>query len=448
MISLLEKIANGLPPFSGHAFLVGGCVRDALLGRPPADIDIAVDGNPERIARQTAERLGGRLVVLGRDENSLFRIIGPDTGPLDLTALRGGDIGADLSRRDFTVNAMAWDLRTRRLLDPAGGEADLACGRIHRTDPMVFVQDPVRMARALRFAAELNFHLSPETREEMRRHAPRLSEAPGERIRVELDKLMETGRAHAHLERMVETGLLRALFPVAPPPDLGILARLERQFRCPEPGFPATARAARTASAADRSTLAHAAFLHGWPPNAHPNPLEKLADRLRWSRRKAEAVGRLTTQSRRAEAILAEWGNPTADETISKACAEWLRACGAALPQVLLLTRASFPAYHLPGQTAVERLLNFDRLVLARRRATGPLLTGQDLIRELHLSPSPRFGQLLAAVEAERLSGRLQTREAALERAREELGDSRLPSDRKTDSSARSDRESDLESGP
>lgn len=433
MISLLEKIANGLPPFSGHAFLVGGCVRDALLGRPPADIDIAVRGNPERIARQTAERLGGRLVILGRGANSLFRIIGPDPGPLDVTALRGGDIGADLSRRDFTVNAMAWDLRTRRLLDPAGGEADLAGGRIHRTDPMVFVQDPVRMVRALRFAAELDFRLSPETREEMGRHAARLSEAPGERIRVELGKLMETGRSHSHLETMVETGLLHALFPGDPPPELGILARMERQFRCPEPGFPATARATRNASAADRPILAHAAFLRGWTGKTLSSRREKLADRLRWSRREAEAIDNLTTQSRRAEAILAERGNPTADETISRAAAEWFRVCGPTLPLVLLLARAALPPNHLPGKTAVERLLDFDRRVVAPRRAMGPLLTGQDLIRELNLSPSPRFGQLLAAVEAERLSGRLRTREEALAQVRRKLDGSRLASDRETD---------------
>jgi tRNA nucleotidyltransferase/poly(A) polymerase len=437
MISLLEKIANGLPPFSGRAFLVGGCVRDALLGRPPADIDIAVDGNPERIARKTAERLGGRLVVLGRGANALFRIIGPEPGPLDMTALGGGSIRADLLRRDFTINAMAWELRTRRLtrrlIDPAGGEADLARGRIHRTDPMVFVQDPVRMVRALRFAAELDFHLSPETREEMRRHAARLSKAPGERIRVELDKLMETGRAHPHLEAMVEAGLLHALFPGDPPPDLGILARLERQLRRPESGFPATARAAQNTPAGDRPSLAHAAFLRGWSQNSHPNPLEKLADRLRWSRREAEAAAHLTKQSRRAEAILAEWENPTAEETISDACAEWFRACGASLPQVLLLARASFPENHLPGKTAVERLLDFDRRVLARRREMAPLLTGQDLIRDLNLSPSPRFGELLAAVEAERLSGRLRTREEAMAQVRRELDGSRLASDRETD---------------
>jgi tRNA nucleotidyltransferase/poly(A) polymerase len=425
MISLLEEIANRLPPLPDGAYLVGGCVRDALLGRPPLDIDISVAGNPESAAQILARAMGGRLVALGREAETLYRIVPPGKPPLDVVALRENDIFADLRRRDFTINAMAWDAGKRSLIDPAGGKKDLERGRIQPTGPDVFLRDPVRMVRAIRFAAAFGFRLTGDTFAALERHAPRLAAAPGERIREELHKLMEAGRTAPFLKILAETGLLSALLPKADPPDLSALAALEADFQRPANAPPETARTLRKTGPGDRRALRYAAFFRGWGTEAAGERLESLAERLRWSRRETGRVRRMLEESRRAEAILPEWRTGSSSETISPETARWFRSAGPVAGDALLLNRASRPR-EKPGpaqgaQEAVERLLAFNRRALSNLRRAGPLLGGRDLMAELGLPPGPQIGELLEMAETERFAGRLRTRSQALDRIREAM---------------------------
>ncbi len=420
MISPFEKIANQLSPLPERAYLAGGCVRDALLGRPPRDLDVAVAGDPAAAARALAHALGGRLVALGRGAETLHRIVRPRGPTVDIVALWGKDIFGDLRRRDFTINAMAWDVGEKRLIDPAGGREDLNRGRIRTTGPEAFARDPVRMVRALRFAAALGFRLTRETRAALASRAPDLAAAPGERIREELHKLMETGRAGPFLATMAETGLLSALLPNAGPPDLSILAKLDADLRRPATRPPETARALRNTGPTDRLALRYAALLRGWGAESARKRLETLSERLRWSRRETDRVRRLLEGIRNAETIIpAEWPRNSAPETISPEAARWFRSLGPSPASPLLLLRALGPEQEPgPSEAAAERLLGFERRVLSPRRRAGPLLDGRDLTSELGLPPSPRIGELLETVEIERLAGRLRTRDQALDRIR------------------------------
>lgn len=425
MISPLDEIANRLPPLPDGAYLVGGCVRDALLGRPPLDIDISVAGDAETAAQTLARALGGRLVVLGREAETLYRIVLPGEPPVDVVALWEDDIVADLRRRDFTINAMARAVGGNRLIDPTGGKKDLERGRIQPTGPEVFVRDPVRMVRAIRFAAAFGFRLTGDAFAALHRHAPLLAAAPGERIREELHKLMGAAQTAPFLEILANTGLLAALLPAAPPPDLSALSALEADLQRTENAPPETARSLRNTGPGDRRALRYAAFFRGWGAEAAGKRLESLAERLRWSRRETGRVRGILAASRAAGAILPKWRPDSPPETISLETARWFRSAGDAAGDALLLNRA---LRHEEKQgsaektaAAVERLLEMDRRALSNLRQAGPLIGGRDLTAELGLPPGPQIGELLEMAETERFAGRIHTRKQALDRIREAM---------------------------
>jgi tRNA nucleotidyltransferase/poly(A) polymerase len=168
--SLLVKVNHLLNESDTKAYLVGGFVRDCLLRRDTSDIDIALPGPALGLAQQMATRLGGTFVLLD-EENQVARVVLPEAGwHLDFSALVGADIEADLSRRDFTINAMAVNLEQAVsgkavLIDPWGGRLDLELGLIRMVRKDAFVQDPLRLLRAVRFAAELGFNIEPATEE-------------------------------------------------------------------------------------------------------------------------------------------------------------------------------------------------------------------------------------------------------------------------------------------
>jgi tRNA nucleotidyltransferase/poly(A) polymerase len=281
----------------------------------------------------------------------------------------------------------------------------------------------VRLVRALRFAAALDFEPTRETLDGLKRHAPKLAAAPGERIREELHKLMEAEKPLPFLAIFVETGLLSALLPDAGPPDLSVLAALEADFQGADSRPPETARALRNTGAGERRTLRYAALLRGRGAERASEKLETLAERLRWSRRETERARRLLAGSRDAGPVLAEWSRETPAEIVSPESAQWLRSLGASPAAALLLVRAAESAEKAnpAAEAAVERLLAFERRVFSRRREAEPLLNGRELMTALDLAPSPQIGELLRMVEMERLAGRIRTRNQALDRIRSVL---------------------------
>ncbi|MFO7246304.1 MAG: HD domain-containing protein [Thermaerobacter sp.] len=219
----VRRVLLGLARAGHQACLVGGCVRDLLLGRPPSDWDVATDARPERVqalfdrTRPTGIAHGTVTVLVGRRpvEVTTFRTEGtysdrrrPDwvefTGRLEL----------DLARRDFTINAMALDHRGR-LHDPFGGLRDLEAGVIRTVgDPGArFQEDALRMLRAVRFAAQLEFRIEPEVLEAIREHAALLGHVSAERIRDEFSKILLAPRPAPALETLRETGLLERFLP-------------------------------------------------------------------------------------------------------------------------------------------------------------------------------------------------------------------------------------------
>ncbi len=218
---------------NGHsAYLVGGCLRNLLLDLPPKDWDIATDAEPEEIQKLFPDSVyenefgtvGVKVAKTGNPDKDIvevttFRKEGAYTDkrhPDSITFAK--KIEDDLSRRDFTMNALALDLadvRKEMIVDPFDGKGDLKKGIVRAVgDPNErFNEDALRLMRAVRFAAELNFEIEPKTAEAVRRHAHLLEFIAKERIRVELEKILMSARAMQGIQMLEDYGLLKFILP-------------------------------------------------------------------------------------------------------------------------------------------------------------------------------------------------------------------------------------------
>lgn len=231
--TLLATICRNLKESQTSAYLVGGAVRDMLLGRDTTDIDIAVDGNAIEVARRMADTGGGVYVPLD-EENRIGRVvlIDPDSGKrwtFDFSKLRGS-ITEDLAERDFTINSMAVDLglvASRDLcfygllqdmvdlpvIDPYGGQSDLHQGLIRKVSQHIFNDDPARLMRAVRFKAELDFEIDGATEALINRQAALLKHVAGERIHEEIVRLLNVPDSGSLLGYLDKLGILTVLIP-------------------------------------------------------------------------------------------------------------------------------------------------------------------------------------------------------------------------------------------
>src|SRR4030042_1459955 len=217
---LLNEISRFLAEKDINAFVVGGFVRDTLLGRATADIDIAVAADALEVASKAAAAFGGKFFPLD-DVNKIGRVILPDEKwQIDFTAFKG-NILEDLARRDFTIDAMALELggditesfSIKDIIDPFHGQADLRRRVVRAVNENIFLNDDVRLLRAGRLAAELDFEINNSTEALITRDSPLIAGVAGERVREELLRLLAlpgAGRRRFYLDKL---GLLTALIP-------------------------------------------------------------------------------------------------------------------------------------------------------------------------------------------------------------------------------------------
>jgi poly(A) polymerase len=242
----IDKISRLLTFQGRHGYIVGGFIRDLLLGRKTNDIDIAVSGADVSIAHEVAKEVGGKFVLLD-EVNDIARVVVIEDEQqgqefqgaewhFDFSSFPG-DIEADLARRDFTINAMAIELSQfvtastankdsqklanflaekqaqLKLIDPFYGEEDLGNKMLRGVSEQIFEDDAARLLRAVRLAAELDFTIEPETESLIRHYSQAITEVSGERIREELLHLLTLPQAAFHLRYLDKLGLLLALIP-------------------------------------------------------------------------------------------------------------------------------------------------------------------------------------------------------------------------------------------
>lgn len=216
VVEIINSIRDMLAP-SENVYLVGGAVRDILLGQPLHDLDFVMDTDPTRLAKKIARAFKVGYYVLD-DERRTARVVyamaNGQPFPLDFVTFTGGSLVEDLKHRDFTINAMALDVRDREtLIDPLTGEADLQAGALRLCNPQALRDDPVRVLRAVRLAQQFNFAFVPGLDTKIRQAAERLPETSRERQRDELFRILEGSEPAKGLQQCLELDILRYLIP-------------------------------------------------------------------------------------------------------------------------------------------------------------------------------------------------------------------------------------------
>jgi tRNA nucleotidyltransferase/poly(A) polymerase len=430
---VLERIVSEAEARDLPVFLVGGAVRDALRGVPGNDLDLVVEaaspGQVLELASALACRLGGVFVPLDRGRG-IARIVLKEGRNLDLAARVGSTLEDDLRHRDFTLNAMAWDLKTGRILDPTGGRSDLEKRILRPAGPNSLVEDPLRTMRALRMLCSLPLRPAPGLPESIQAHAAQLRRVSPERIRDEFFACLQAGLL-PHWDLFVESGLLGEVLPQTGglPGAQGrraraILASLEAMHLSNYEtltGCPGALRAhLEKPLAANRrplEILQLAALLDsGSIPAREADWIEGVGKSLVLSRREIRRLTCLLTLYEKPRALARRQGSPGAWYRL-------FREAGASAPDLLVFTLAC--DLGAGGQDHV--CLEYFRCMLddffQEGRVTRPKspVTGADLALAFGLSPGPLVGRLLERLAEAVADGQVQSRQEALALASEWL---------------------------
>jgi tRNA nucleotidyltransferase (CCA-adding enzyme) len=431
-------IATALRGAGGQAWIVGGAVRDLFLGRTVNDWDLATDLVPEAVTsifRRTVEvgiRFGTvRVRHRGADcEVTTFRRDGlySDARRPDEVSFTGS-LEEDLIRRDFTINALAWDPVDDRLEDPTGGRADLDARLIRAVgDPVErFTEDGLRLLRAVRFAAQLDFDLEAATYRALVICAPRIERISPERVRDELDRLLQAPRPSSALAVLHETGLLRRILPEVAA-CYGVTQNAHHAYDV----FHHTLASVDAAPPARRLVRLAALFHDTGKPRtrgekhgtttfyAHQSAGRRLVDaafrRLRYPNEDRERVGHLVQHH--MFHYRPEWTDA--------AVRRFLRDVGEDHLDDIFALRAADSAGNGTRRGATPELDELRRRIafeVERRSALTVrdlAIDGHDLMRELSIPPGPELGRILRTLLEEVLDDpERNEREALLGRARE-----------------------------
>ena len=423
---------------NGHeALLVGGCVRDLLLGREASDYDVATDATPDRVMALFPESIavGAQfgVMLVPRDgvkvEVATFRSdVGYSDGRHPDSVVYARTAKEDVQRRDFTLNGLLMRHDTGEVLDFVGGQADVknrvvrAIGEPDRR----FAEDKLRLMRAVRFAARFGFTIEPATFAAIQRHAPEITQVSAERLRDELTKLLTEGAARHGFELLDETCLLPVVLP-----EIAAMKGVQQppQYHPEGDVWIHTRLMMEQLSAGTSPTVAWGVLLHdvGKPPTF--KSAEETGDRIRFDGhvdvgvRMAEALcRRLRFSNEDSEQILALVANHMRFKDVEQMKASTLKRF-VRLPRFeehLELHRLDCLSSHrhLESYTFIQQVLAETPPEQIRPRR---LLTGDDL-QEMGYKPGPIFTEILRSVEDAQLEGQLRSRQEAEEYVRKRFG--------------------------
>jgi poly(A) polymerase len=433
------SIVRSLQEAGYQAYLVGGCVRDMLLGREPADYDVATDATPDQVMRIFPETyaVGAKFGVVlvpasstNANENEIVEVatfrsdIGYSDGRHPDQVRYSEDPREDVERRDFTINGLLLNPINQEVLDFVGGRKDLesriirAIGEPERR----FAEDKLRMLRAVRFAARFGYIIEPVTFAAIQKLARQIHQVSRERVRDELTKMLTEGHARNAFLLLDQTGLLREVLP-----EISAMKRIEQppQFHPEGDVFVHTLLLLDKLPQPCPPTLAWGALLHDV---GKPATFRIAPDRIRFDghvdvgvKMAEEICRRLRFSNDDAEQILALVGNhmrfAQAQQMKESTLKKFMRM--PRFEEHLELHRMDCQASH--GDLTSFNFVREKMAVMpAEVMRPAPLITGDDLI-EAGYAPGPQFKEILAAIEDGQLEGRLRDRNAALEFVRQQF---------------------------
>jgi len=466
----LAALAAAAAGAHAQAWLVGGAVRDRLLGRATLDLDAVVTGDPAALARAVGRSANGHAFEL----SELFggwRVTARDhRWQLDLLGLGGGSVEDDLARRDLTINAIAEPLEAGgdpgTPIDPFGGVNDLRAGRLRMVSDQSFVDDPLRVLRLARFAAQLGFNVEAETHARARAAVTGLSRVAGERIFAELRGIVCASEALAGLRLMDELGATRVVLP-----ELDALHGVEQsRYHHLDVGDHTRATLAETIALVQRPDLltaddSTAAALGAALAQPLANELTR-GQALRFGALLHD-IAKTRTRAVSEEGRVSFWGHDELGAEMAREILGRLRASERLQSYVAALTRSHLRLGFLVHRTPLSRRELYDYLMacapvavdvtllsvadrLATRGANAepaieahlrlaaevmpaalafeaepprPPLRGDELAAALGIRPGPRLGELLSELQAASYAGEITGRDEALALARQLLED-------------------------
>jgi putative nucleotidyltransferase with HDIG domain len=448
----------------GPAWIVGGAIRDALLGEGVSDADLAVErGREEEAARAIASVAGGNAFRLSEEHATWRAIASTDGWHVDVVALRAEDIEEDLRARDFTVNAIARPLEGGELMDPTGGLADAEARLLRAASEHAFRDDPIRLLRAPRLAAGHDLALEPGTAELARAGSAGAADPAGERQFAELRGIVAGPRPLRGVELLDELELTAVVLPeleglrgVVQNPNhhldvyghtIAVLEEwlgLERDMEGFAGELAPEIDAFLSEPLADelnrRDALRFGALFHdvGKPETRSEGSgyvtfighdevgariIADIGRRLRISRKLSTHLQGLALHHLRLGFLIHQ--RPLS----RRAVYDYLVATEPVAADVTLLSVADRLAARGEGPLASPEMVQAhldlakemlrDALVWHRDGPPRPPLSGDDLARELGLEPGPELGRLLEELRAETFTGEISGRDEALERARQ-----------------------------
>lgn len=470
MLSSYRPYLDILLELEPGLYVAGGAVKDCLLGRSLFDVDIVFPPGAAGIASRFADRTGATRIALREDEPDKMteRVVvraGDKSLVFDFTVLRGPGIEGDLAGRDFTLTAMALPLAAfvngdlSRLVDPFGGRAAILGKEIRVLSDESFRQDPLRILRAFRLAADLGFAIEGETLSKVARDRALLGSVSGERIRDEIFRILGVNPCHPFIESMDRQGILEVVFPeIAAMKGIEqggyhsldvwshslraleeaepILDRPDSAFGPFSEGF-AAYLASGFVNGRSRSSLIKLAVLFhdsGKPGKASRDGegqphfyghaagggliVKGLAERLRLARAESEFLAALVVHHMHLIHLTAQASRS------KRSVLRFFRKSGEDYRAQFILFLADTKATVGPRMTAEmvlrigeamnEMLAQFEGEIRPRLQMP-PLISGRDLMDRFGLEEGPIIGELLDEVEEARLEGRLDDRDAALE---------------------------------
>ncbi len=461
----LKYLSHLIPLTSGEIYLVGGSIRDLLLGSQDIkDVDILMPMGSESVARQFANAIKGSFFFLDEDRKTsrVVKQVAAENIQFDFTNFEGPDLNADLGRRDFTINAMALDLRVfiikktvDGLIDLFHGSEDIKNELIRVTKPAVLDEDPLRLLRAVRFAATLGFSIEEETAAHIRTRAKLIMDPSPERIRDELFLILAERNADKHLRLLDSLGLLPRILPelvplrgfapgmyhaqdvlthviktagyvdsvlddlqkLSPQHAAAILVHFEENIEHLIPRKAALRFSCLLHDIAKPDTFTNTdgrVRFHGHD-NLGSDIASLVCRRLRLSRDTERLVTGVIKQHMRLFNLSVP-GGPSRN-----ALYRYCRDLGDALPESLVLAQADARATYevmmegkfVDTEQSMATVLDYYYTKFLRAAAIQ-LVTGDDLIRQ-GLTPGPQFREILEEIKERQAMGTLTTRAEALE---------------------------------
>ncbi len=457
-------------------YLVGGTVRDLLLGKEVEDLDFAVAGNAFDFARKFADATDASFVPLDEERNTARVVFSRgrfrDCPYMDFSRIQGVDITEDLAARDFTINAMAMDLsqivdisaHEVEVIDPWGGANDLETGLIRLVSAQSIADDPVRMLRAYRFAAILGFTIHDETSAIIRDSLDLLGPVSTERIRDELFKTLAVNNSAHYLKATDAIGLLEQIFPEIARTkgmeqneyhhlDVWGHSMLTLEFFEQDP-IPDSLKSyfAETEDYLNyepvkgrsrRSLLKLAAMLHdvGKPITRTidingrirffdhnlegAKMVENIGKRLKMATREISFLSKIIKDHMYPLGLIVFLRKPKAAKDKNRTIRRFMQRTGSEWLAILLLSYADLRATQGPWRRH-DDLEKLDQLIgnttdIYFQQARSPMLKlvdGRELMEEFGLPASPLIGKLLRQVREAQMDGKVKTRDDAIDMVR------------------------------